>query len=245
MNPHPVRRMGGPATLILIGLAAAAPTFAVPHTYNFEGLATGTVVAGQNTNGSSLLNDPYPGFEFSVLGNETVNSLVVFDTAHPTGGDTDLGTPNQYFGGPGRGVGGQPGMPGENRVPQGKVLVIPENMVDVNRDGLVDGPDDNAAGGIIIIDWEVPGMLLTMTFLDIEEPGAFVDLLLGNQLVQSFPIPALGDNSQVTINTLTTGLVNRTEINFPGSGALAAMTYEFNVVPVAATTWSGIKALVQ
>lgn len=243
MTPHPVLRMGGPTALILVGLMHTAPALAVSHTYDFEGLAAGTVVAGQTTTGAQLASDPYPGFEFTVVGNQTSSSLVIFDTAHPTGGDVDLGTPNQYYGGPGRGVGGQPGMPGENRVPRKMVLIIPENMGDVNQDGRVDAPDDNEYGGVINIAWEVPGILQTMSFIDIEEEGAFVDCYFNNRLIQSFPIPALGDNSQVTINCITTQLINRTVVNFPGSGALAEMTYNFGVVPVEGMTWGGIKSL--
>jgi hypothetical protein len=237
--------LAGVAGAVALAAATASPSLAVQQTYNFEGLAAGSIVAGIRTNGQSLASDPYMGFEFSVIGNSSSNSLCVFDSANPTGGDFDLGTPNQDFGGPGKGDGGRAGMPGMNKTPQGKVLVIPENMLDVNSDGRVDSPDDNHFGGQITIQWDMAGVVKNMVFIDMEEVGGTVDFFLGNQLVQSFSIPALGDNSQVVVQTLTSGPIDRTVINFPGSGALASMTYDFFIVPIENTTWSSIKSLLR
>ena len=238
-------RAGGALGALILGLYLASPAAAGPQPFSIERFAAGTIVAGVQTNGQQMAMDLYPGFEFSVIGNGASNSLCVFDSAHPTGGDLDLGSPNVGFGGPGQGSGGAPGSPGANKIPQGKILVIPENMLDVNHDGRVDSPDDNHLGGQITVRWDIPGIVLDMTFIDIEEIGATVDFYLGNQLVQSFPIPAYGDNSQVKVQTLTNTPIDRTVINLPGSGALAVMTYDFYVVPVEATTWSGIKNLTQ
>jgi len=41
---------------------------------------------------------------------------IIFNSSNPTGGDLDLGTPHQDFGGPGIGVGGANNQPGENNV---------------------------------------------------------------------------------------------------------------------------------
>lgn len=243
---HCIRCLWGRAArLTVMGLAFASPALAVQQTYNFEGLAAGTIVAGTRTNGQQVASDPYTGFEFSVIGNSASNSLCVFDTANPTGGDFDLGTPNEDFGGPGKGAGGRAGMPGANKTAQGKVLIIPENMIDINNDGRVDQPDDNHFGGEITIQWDMAGVVSNMVFIDMEEVGGTIDFYLGNQLVQSFSIPALGDNSQVVVQTLTSGPIDRTVLNFPGSGALAAMTYDFFIVPVENTTWSSIKSLLR
>lgn len=59
----------------------------------------------------------------------------MFDSAHPTGGDFDLGTPNQDFGGPGIGVGGEAGSPFQNDLAKGNILVVGENLFDSNGDG--------------------------------------------------------------------------------------------------------------
>ena len=82
----------------------------------------------------------------------------LFDTANPrkekTGGDPDLGAPNNYCTppGPGRGDGGRPGEPGENCDPLGNVLIIQEPGIDV--------PDDNRDGGLLTLDFPAGWRLL-------------------------------------------------------------------------------------
>ncbi len=224
----PVSRpaVGGAVLAILMGLGLSSTSEATPQVYSFEGLAAGTVVAGQLPDGQVLPHDVYSAFDISVQANKVPNSLAIFDTAHPTGNDPDLGTPNRDFGGPGVGEGGRRGTPGENRVAQGKVLIIPQNLTDINRDGLIDQPNDNADGGVIDIKFPKKGLFHSMTFIDIEEFGSSIDLYDGNQLVQSFPILALGDNSQGTVNIRTTSLVDRAVVTFASSGALAQMTFD-------------------
>ena len=46
------------------------------------------------------------------------------------------------------GVGGEPGQPGENCVPQGNVLII--------QDGRTDKPSDNGFGGSIEFCFDIP-----------------------------------------------------------------------------------------
>ncbi len=70
------------------------------------------------------------------------NAAVVFDSSCPpsglprdcSGNDADLGTPNQEFGGPGRGVGGAR----SNDTALGKLLIVAENLADEDEDRLVD-----------------------------------------------------------------------------------------------------------
>jgi hypothetical protein len=63
----------------------------------------------------------------------------IFNSANPTPGDLDLGSPNDSCGGPGVGVAGEINMPGENCVPQKNVLIVQR------RDKLK--PDDAEGGG--------------------------------------------------------------------------------------------------
>ena len=57
------------------------------------------------------------------------------------------------------------------------------------------------------------------------------------------PIIPLGDNCQITIPTMTRQFIDRTQIIFPGSGALAELVYDFSPLPVQQTTWGTIKSL--
>lgn len=237
-----------PALAAFLGLTAGGAFLsreaaAAPVAQGFEGLAAGTVVAGSSTFGIPVSPDPYVDFDIIALGNLGPNSAIIFDTAHPTGNDADLGTPNQGFGGPGIGVGGAPGQPGENKTARGKVLILPKELTDVNRDGRVDDPNDNGHGGSLTFVWAAPCILSRVTLVDVEESGGVINQFRNGVLLASFPIIPLGDNCQVTVPTLTRQLVDRTQIIIPGSGGLAEMVYDFRPLPVEPTTWGSIKTL--
>jgi len=59
-----------------------------------------------------------------------------------TGRDTDLGTPNEDFGGPGIGEGGASGSPTENDEELHNLLIIATDLTDADADSLVDNPND-------------------------------------------------------------------------------------------------------
>ncbi|WP_415920388.1 Ig-like domain-containing protein [Tateyamaria sp. SN6-1] len=95
---------------------------------DFNNLAAGTVV-----------DDEFKadGVTISAIGGS--NKAMIFDTANPTGGDSDLATSNL-----------------------GKVLIISE-------DGDSHDPDDNADGGTLRFKFDQPSTVEALTFLDIEE----------------------------------------------------------------------------
>ena len=68
------------------------------------------------------------------------DTLVIFDTESPSGGDYDLAYP--WAG----------GNLGQRRLE--KIFVIAENVRDCNHDGLVDNPDDEARGGVVKITFD-------------------------------------------------------------------------------------------
>ena len=81
------------------------------------------------------------------------DKAILFDSANPTGGDFDLKTPGT---GPG------------NLLPQGKVLIIAEDDVDADADGLVDDPDDEWGGGSIFFGFDTPMVARTIGLLDVD-----------------------------------------------------------------------------
>ncbi len=82
------------------------------------------------------------------------NAAIIFNSAQPTGGDFDLGTPHQDFGGPGIGAGGSAGSPHENKRPLGNLLVVGSDLIDLDGDGLVDDPSDaQVPGALIVLDF--------------------------------------------------------------------------------------------
>ncbi len=147
---------------------------------------------------------------------------MIFDSAAPTGGDTDLGTPNQSFSGPGVGAGGAAGMPGVNSAALGKILIISE-------DGSSSNPDDNGNGGVIKFTFSQGLRVDQVQILDIDndEAGGTVkayNATSGGTLLATGDMLGLGDNSFQIVPLNATG-VRRLEITFPSSGAVPAITF--------------------
>lgn len=98
---------------------------------DFEGLPDGTVVV--ELSAGAGMSAGFPGIVkvtgYSAQFGPGVNPVLIFDSSDPTGGDTDLGTPNQAYGGPGVGNGGA-----SNDSPMGNVAIIAEDLVDRNGD---------------------------------------------------------------------------------------------------------------
>ena len=174
---------------------------------DFEGLLPGTIVS---TVFGSLGSGPIGVVGTNPLLSGGKNAAVVFDTSNPTGGDFDLGTPNEACGGPGVGGDVGPGTTYENCTALGNVVIIAANLVDSNGDLLVDNPDDidvTALNGVTVaFDFSALGSVTahSITFVDVDGngPDPRVELYddAGN-LLDSFPIPNdMPDNGVATVD---------------------------------------------
>lgn len=154
------------------------------------------------------------------------NTCVIFDSSNPTGGDFDLGTPHRDFGGLGRGDGGRAGAAGENARPQGNVLVIAENRRDANKDGLVDDPDNEAAGGTIMLRFDTPTCVADLTVLDVDTDEANGAVIATNDEGKVFGarMAAAGNNGQQQV-ALYIPRVRELAVVFEASAALAGLTF--------------------
>ena len=112
---------------------------------------------------------------------------MVFDSAAPTGGDTDLETPGYHP---------------TNTTAQGKILIIQEDGTST--------PDDDAAGGKIIFEFSSPLDVLEVHVLDIDEDeNTFKSWVKTydpfGSLISTVGMEGLGDNSfQKVIETSPT-----------------------------------------
>jgi len=229
-----------PATAVLLTLSAALAAQSTPvrvgakpkrarppaavDVITFEGSPAGTVVSQLFTaTGAGPIavqgHNPFLG---------AANAALLFDSAFPTGGDFDLGTPHIHFGGTGIGAGGASG-PFVNDEPRGKVLIVAENLVDWDGDGLVNSPDDlNAAAttnatlrfdfaaigpvtlhGLTVIDVEASELPPFLTYLDADGNG------LG-----TFTLPATGDNGVAEVELGGVEGVSQLVVHMRGSGAI-------------------------
>lgn len=187
---------------------------------DFEEFAPGDIISTINPGdciGSIELFSVNPDFPDS-------NAAMAFDSSNPTGGDVDLGTPNDSFGGPGISAEGpQP----SNDTELGIVLINSEDL-----DG--SDPDDSyVEGSQHEFDFSGYGMgevvLYGFDFLDLEGPGAGGDSGLPTMvtlydatdvvLLQK-EIPFLADNSKQFVDLEATVGVAKMVIELNNSGAI-------------------------
>lgn len=183
-----------------------------------QALPAGTKISNQWSN---------LGISFSFINNTSRPDVgILFDGNNPTGGDLDLGTPNQAFGGPGVGTGGGAGRPGENRFALGNLAIIAEDTVDADNNGLVDDPDDEEKGGRIITNFASAVNLTSVKMVDIDNSSGNCRIevhKIGGAIV-NYPLINLGENSVQDIIINETG-VTRFDVCMAGSGALASFEY--------------------
>lgn len=139
------------------------------------------------------------------------NKAIVFDSANPTGGDTDLATPGY---GPG------------NTQALGKLLIVAENAVDLNSDGFVDDPDDEEGGGWITFGFESPVMICSASLVDIDDgsPTRIVVNFVGGGAPAIVFVPNAGDNSAQKVG-MVFGNVESIQFAFGGSGAISNIEF--------------------
>jgi uncharacterized repeat protein (TIGR01451 family) len=180
------------------------PLCEIPEIIGFDDLQTGEVVTNQYN---------YLGVTISAKNNNPShpNKAIIFDSANPSGNDSDLVTPG--FG------------PG-NLFPQGKVLIIAQDDLDIMPPiGFVDDPNDESAGGILYFNFAVPAEVNGIGLLDIEENGGQIRLYDEiDNLIDTIFIPARGDNSYQTVNILKSN-IKRMEVELVGSGAITHLNF--------------------
>ena len=107
---------------------------------------------------------------------------MIFDSGNPTGGDEDLQTPG----------------PGENNdTPLGNLLIIAEDDVDADNDGLVDDPDDSAEGGTIRFDFSTTVTFFGFQVIDVDskEIDAIVLFDINDNILVAADLGPIGENS--------------------------------------------------
>lgn len=175
-------------------------------------------------------------------GGEGPDLCIVFDSAEPTGGDVDLGTPNEDFGGPGKGEGGESGEEGENADELGKVLIIAADDEDEDGDGRVDDPADERDGGVLRVDFSHAGRLsFRVIDVDDDEEEPEVRLFKEGQTVGQVELEALGDNSVQSVDLSSYGDIDAFEIEFGDSAAIAAIQLDVPIVDNEPSSWTKMK----
>jgi len=241
--------------LMVWGLCAASlllltSSGALAVTEDFGGHAKGTVVAGVLPLGGEADSSTFfADFDLSVQNyGGGPRSCLIFDSNNPGPQDPDLGTPNETCsgGGPGVGVGGEVGQPGENCDPMDNLLIVAEHLIDGNGDDVVDEPNDEGDGGMIRFLFHSPVVLFYITLIDIEaqparETGS-IELYDGTSLVGEIPVVGLGDNCAITIDFENySDPVTRMDVTFSGSGGIGELEYRPSTTATEPSSWGQIK----
>lgn len=145
---------------------------------HFDQFATGTT------------NPSFPGF--TAFTTDPVNNpLMIFNSSSPTVGHDNLGSPNQTIGGgPGVGIAGQAGQPGENAFPQYQILIISANPPTPLN------PIPNAAGGLITFQFAEGVKMREVHLLNVTTPGTQIQTRDAyNNIVNTAYAFPLGQNS--------------------------------------------------
>ncbi|MBT8442465.1 MAG: hypothetical protein KJO76_08770 [Gammaproteobacteria bacterium] len=229
--------------LVVSGPAVQADTI------DFEGLPAGTIVdelskgAGIDGNATGVVK---------VQGRNTIfpntNAAIIFDSDCPVvidpvfsdcgRDDLDIGSPNEDFGGPGVGEGGEAGSPFQNDEALGMIMVLAKDLVDTNGDNLVDDPDDADVPGFIDFDFSMikkgqndgTVTINSVQFLDIEfdegESPAQMVLMGPNIPTATISIIDTGNNGLATIEGIKLEGVSNVRVEFLGSGSLGAISFD-------------------
>lgn len=195
---------------LLVGVAHASSHHHPKGVY-FDEFSTGNVLTNQIA-GLTITAERRK----SLFPNHWVpGHAMIFNTANPTGGDVDLGSPHERFGGPGLGNGGQHG-PFANKYAQGNVLMVSE-------DGDPADPDDNMKGGRLTINFDSPVFLGKLGLLDNDE-GVEILVYDSDNKYSNITNFYGSDNSFVNIVLAKPG-VTKLVVTFFRSGALTDLEF--------------------
>jgi gliding motility-associated-like protein len=167
------------------------------------------------------------------------NAAMIFDSGNPTGGDFDLGTPNEQYGGPGMNLEG--GLVAGNDTAMHNVLIVSEDLDSTD-------PDDASDHEIsLVLDFSTPVTLVSLDLLDLD--SGEVTLILsdsaGNEIYLTH-IPETGCNGIANIVLNIEG-VSSIFLGLNGSGALDNLKFllgqgSANTSPVAEDDFYSIDA---
>lgn len=177
---------------------------------DFENFSTGDIVS------EILITDPFENVQVEgiTMAFPDSNAAMIFDSSNPTGGDFDIGTPNEIYGGPGIGNGGA-----SNNVALGNVLILSEDLDQNDPDDILE------IGASFVFNFSANDNVTLNSFdiLDIEAASnPTIVNLYDNEanIIFSTDITPGGDNSKTTVDLNSTFGVAFMEIIMNNSGAI-------------------------
>jgi Ca2+-binding RTX toxin-like protein len=161
------------------------------RTIDFNALAAGTIVT-----------DEYDNIGVTVSATGGSGDAMTFDSANPTGDDTDLASDTL------------------------------EGLLIVSTDGDTSDPDDHDGGGSIFFDFETPSWIKFITLKDFEEDGGGSALIFYDAdggIIDDLPVFPVEDGGEQTISIAVPG-VSRLEVRLEGSGAVDNLVFDDGII---------------
>ena len=162
------------------------------------------------------------------------NGVRIFDTSDPHPEDPDLGSPNEEYGGPGVGVGGEPGVYA-NEIPIGNIIIVNREESgqalpypycgDPDTSPATDPNDEGGSSAYFIFDFKEVGPVNMehMVFIDTEEgapTATFYDaddnIIYGPDLLDA----GAGDNGVILTDLTSYTGVSVMRVDMQGSGGI-------------------------
>jgi hypothetical protein len=171
-------------------LVALTPAVAM-FTEDFESFAPGDVI-------NEIVSDN--GFTIGVVAMRCSEKAMIFDSASPTGSDSDLMTPG-------------PGV--NNTVPKGNILIVSE-------DGDSGDPDDCGSSGILKFKFSPHAFVSSIGLLGHKE-GARILVIYPSGASYAIDVPATSDNGYASIPI--NDVVRKIKVKLKGSGAVTELEY--------------------
>lgn len=199
---------------------------------------------GDPLSANTVIDDEYAAwgvtFSYREWNNDgNFHDLRIFDTANPTGNDSDLATPGYHDPTNDEASDWTGSMfrdtSNDSNGGAGNVLIIQNDNASV--------PDDEASGGIVRIDFDRYVKFEAIGILDIDDSGTgrvktkdSTPGVPGQITVDNFVFGQLGDNSYQEIMNFSDTLINRVIVKFPSSGAITGIKFtDPNVIPEPST----------
>lgn len=131
---------------------------------------------------------------------------------------------------------------------QGKVLVLAKNVRDRDQDGIVDHPDDASRGGTMVLNFDTPVTLSSLTFQDVDEYESCDAVVTDVNGVETWYDIPRGPNKALTTLTTNASNVVSVELTLRGSVSVTHVAFtkevedEGNALLNVRDTWAGTDA---
>jgi molybdate transport system permease protein len=211
--------IGGSYVILIVAMLLADAAYMFTSDMNERVILDfSTDSEGNTLDAGDLVSDQFAKYGLSILTHDPENHPArIIDSDKPSAANSNLGTPNQAFGGAGVGHGGDDSSRGRNAMPLGKVIVI---------EGKPQETEQALQRGQLVANWVEPVRVERVVFQDLPD-GSRVEIVtyaIDGSIINrhAFSMDA-SDGSQVA--EIGDASVSRMDVTTSNSSAQATVEY--------------------